>query len=113
MSRAKLVVIVDLYQDEISQSRIARLVRYGQSTVSDTLRRFEKTGSYADRPRSGRLRISTPRDDQYLCHLARRRRMVTARMLQTTWQHILRCRLSVQTIRNRSVNFEKSVHFPK
>ena len=111
LSRAKRVVIVDFHRDGISQSRIALLVRCGQSTISDTLRRVEETGGYVDRPRSGRHRISTPRDDQYLCHLARRWRMVTARMVQTTWQPILRRWVSVQTIRNRSVDFEKSVHF--
>ena len=37
-----------------------------ESTVSRLLNRFQQTGKVADRPRSGRPRKTTPREDRFL-----------------------------------------------
>lgn len=45
---------------------IARRLNVHRNTVSNTIRRYRATGSVAELPRSGRPRVTTARDDQYI-----------------------------------------------
>lgn len=101
ISREKRAQIVALHQTGFKLRRIARQLQCSKSAVFEAIRRFQETGFNVDRPRSGRPRISTPADDNYLCQTARRRRKVTARSLQGEWFPAIRRHASIQTIRNR------------
>ena len=72
------------------------------------LRRHQETGSNVDRRRSGRPRASSARDDAYLQFIARRRRQITAGHRQIAWQPVLSQRVSIQTVRNRSISMASS-----
>ena len=102
LSHEKRAQIVALAATGLSQQRIAHQISCSQSSVSKAIQRFRESGSNVDRPRSGAPRVSTARDDAYLCHRARRLRHVTARALQAEWQPAVGRRVSIQTIRNRS-----------
>ena len=71
--------------------------------------RYRETGNNRDRPRPGQPRVSTPRDDTYICQLAWRRRHVTARTLPDEWLPAIRFRVSIQTVRNRYIGMNLTV----
>ena len=103
LSREKRASVIALHQVGYSTREVGRRLLCSQSSVSYTIRRYDETGNNDNRRRSGRPRASTPRDDQYLCRIARRHRFMTARMLQAEWEPVLPERVSVQTVRNRLV----------
>ena len=73
--RAQLVALVTT---GFSQRHI---VRYIQSTASMAIRRLRESGTNVNQAHSGAPRVSTARDDAYLCRTAHRLRHVTARAL--------------------------------
>lgn len=103
ISQEKRAQIYALHQAGFSVRNIARRVNCGKSAVQTAIQRYEESGSNRDRPRSGRPRVSSARDDAYLIQIARRRRQLTARMMQEEWQPAIGHRVAIQTIRNRSV----------
>ncbi len=52
-------------EDGVRQVDVARRFGVSQSVVSRLHQRFEQTGLYHDRPRSGRPRALTDRQDRY------------------------------------------------
>jgi hypothetical protein len=75
----------------------------GQATFSAVRKlclKFETTKEVVDRPRSGRARLSTARDDRNLIRLSLADRRKTAKQLLTDW----RTTCSVRTVRRRLVN---------
>lgn len=69
---------IGMLQAGMSQSQVARHLNCNQSTISRLLRRFRQTGSTNARPRPGRPRVTTPRQDQYIRTLHLRNRFLTA-----------------------------------
>ena len=84
-----------------TQSDVARHFGVHKSTVSRLYRRLRLTGTTNDRPRSGRPRVTTPRQDRFirLSHLRDRFRTATETADQTPGLH--NNRISDQTVRNR------------
>lgn len=82
---------------------IARQLNIHRNTVSNTVRRFQATGSIQELPRSGRPRVTDAQDDLYIrtSHLRNRFRSAafTARNLPN------QRRISDQTVRNRLKNY--------
>ena len=101
LSVEKRAQIVALWNAAFSKREIGCRLTCSDYAVRQAIRRYEETGSNQDRPRSGRPRVSSARDDAYLALLARRRRKVTARTLHGDWQMTVGHRSSVQTVRNR------------
>lgn len=101
LSVEKRAQIVALWNAGFSKREIGRRLTCSAYAVRQAIRRHQETGSNQDRPRSGRPRVSTARDDAYLALIARRRRKVTARSMLGEWQMTLGHRISVQTVRNR------------
>lgn len=60
-----------------SHTHIARTFGCTRQTVIRLLRRVNQTGQTSDRPRSGRPRVTTPREDHYLRVIHLRNRFVT------------------------------------
>ena len=78
-----------------------------QQVVADRLnvkvvwRKNRETGNVNDRPRSGRLRITTPMQDRYLQLSVRRRLTSTARHIGHDFTRATGMRISDQTVRRR------------
>ncbi len=51
---------------------VARHFRVNESTIGRLKRRFNETGRVADRPRTGRPRKTTPREDRFIVTSSRR-----------------------------------------
>ena len=60
---------------------VARHFQPHESTISRLLNRFQQTGNVADRPRSGRPRKTTPREDRFLTTSSRCNRFLSSRKL--------------------------------
>ena len=80
-------------------------VRFGvsQSVVGRLWQRFQATNSVRNRPRSGRPRSTTNREDRYMyiTNMALRQRTTTARRLRDNLRTATGTRVSDQTICNR------------
>lgn len=72
-----------------TQSAVARALQVNRSTISRLYARIRQTGTSADRPRSGRPRVTTPRQDRYirLTHLRHRFRTATETARNTPGTH--------------------------
>ena len=65
----------------MSARDVARHFQRHKSTISRLLTRFQQTGNVTDRPRSGRPRKTTPREDRFLTTSSRRNRFLYSRKL--------------------------------
>ena len=81
-------------------SHIAQTMQMSQRTVYSILRRHrENPGDVKDRPRSGRRRATTGREDRALVRLAHQQRYATSSTLRNHWPSNVR--VSTRTVRNR------------
>lgn len=80
------------------QRRVAQHFGCSVKTINQLLNRFNQTGSTSGRPRSGRPRVTTARDDRRIRLLHSRNRVVTA--VETT-KTLFGRRVSAQTVHNR------------
>uniref|UniRef100_A0AAZ3PT11 Transposase Tc1-like domain-containing protein n=1 Tax=Oncorhynchus tshawytscha TaxID=74940 RepID=A0AAZ3PT11_ONCTS len=90
-----------MLQGGMKTADMARAKHGNVRTVRHVRQRYRETGWTADRPRSGRPRVTTPAQDRYIrtSHLRDRYRMAT-----TTARVSLRTHnpsISAQTVRNR------------
>lgn len=86
------------------QQEVSRHFGVCRLTVSRLQTRFRATGDVGDRPRSGRRRVTTRRQDRYIEVQATRSRFITARRIQLNIQSAAGAgnqRISTQTVRNR------------
>ena len=97
-------MIIGMVTSGMKHKDIAQRLGIHRNTVLNTVRRFVTTGSTSERPRSGRPRVTTARDDQFIrtSHLRDRFRTATftARNLPNAARQI-----SAQTVRNRLKSF--------
>ena len=68
-----------------SISEIARLNGVSRKCVQNTIKKFEETGSVEDKPRSGRPRCTTSRQDAQLVRLSKSNRFYSIRKLSSEW----------------------------
>ena len=80
---------------------VATALHVHESSISRLRNRYTTTGRTADRPRSGRPRVTTDRQDRYIVlqHLRNRRRNAVQTARETPGRH--NNRISDQTVRNR------------
>lgn len=74
---------------------VSRVFGCTKKTIRRLAMRFRQTGSVKDRPRSGRPRVTTAREDRYLTLTHLRRRFMPATMMARHYG------ISAQTVRNR------------
>ncbi|KAA5609019.1 hypothetical protein F3H11_35820, partial [Pseudomonas aeruginosa] len=58
--------IVDLLQEGLSQRVVTRRLHISQSCVLKAYKRFQETGGFISRLRSGRRRCTSERDDRFI-----------------------------------------------
>lgn len=92
---------VTLLMQGQSQSYVANQLNVNQSTIHRLWRRLQTSGSTNDRPRSGRPRETTARQDRYIRvkHLRNRFRTAVETALETPGRH--NNRIHPKTVRNR------------
>ncbi|KAA5555883.1 helix-turn-helix domain-containing protein [Pseudomonas aeruginosa] len=66
--------IVALLQEELSQRIVARRLQISQSCVSKVCKRFQETASFIPRPRPGRRRSTSERNDRFIVSTSLRNR---------------------------------------
>ena len=85
----------------LSEREVARRLQRSHSVVQRLRERFRTTGSTAERPRSGRPRTTTRRQDRYLVNAALRDRSCNATVLRTVLRNATNANICTQTVRNR------------
>ena len=76
--------IIALSDEGYSQRTIAKKIMVSKGAVQRTLQRFRETGRYSTTPRSGRPRVTTSNEDQYIKITSLRNRSATAGQIQST-----------------------------
>jgi transposase len=87
MVRRKLTITemwqaVGMHSGGFSYKRVADHFRVNHSIIVRRMQRFRQTGNVTDRPRAGRPRKATPREDQLIPRRARLRPFCTAGALR-------------------------------
>jgi transposase len=87
MVRRKLTIperwqAVGMHNGGFSHRRLADHFRVNHSIIARLMQRFRQTGNVTDRPRAGRPRKTTPREDQLISRRARQRPYSTAGALR-------------------------------
>src|ERR1700729_1953477 len=93
--------IIALWQEGLSRHQIANRLNFVRSTVSRIISRYEETGEVHSRPRSGRPRVTSIREDRYIAQSARRYRLITVPALRSTFQRTYNRVISSATVRRR------------
>ena len=93
--------IVGAFNAGASRVDIARQHGITRGEVSRLIRKWHETGTVCDRPRSGRPRKSTRREDRLLLRMARQNRFLSANHLRNTWQQHLGVRVSREMVNKR------------
>ena len=73
--------VIGMLTAGMSASDVARHFQRHESTISRLLNRFQQTGNVSDRPRSGKPRKTTPREDRFLMTSSLRNRFLSGRKL--------------------------------
>ena len=84
-----------------------------ESTISRLLNRFQKTGNIMDRPRSGRPRKTTPRENWFLTTSSGCNRFLSSQKLGRLLRNATGTRVCDRTVRNRLHTARFKVCFPK
>ena len=87
MVRRKLTIperwqAVGMHSGGFSHRRVADHFRVNHSNIERLMQRFCQTGNVTDRPRAGRSRKTTPREDRLISRRARQRSFSTAGALR-------------------------------
>ena len=93
--------IIGLSEMGVKQEDIAQRFGVNQSVVSRLISKHAATGDVADRPRSGRPKVTTPREDRRIINLARRNRFKPATKIRHEMVRIINHPLSYSTVERR------------
>ena len=97
--------IVAYHKIKHSDSQIAKMCRISRKCVATTLKNYKETGSVKYRSRSGRTRISNPRDDSRLFTLTRASPTLSVRRLASMWSKDNKPIASKSSVNNRLLAF--------
>ena len=88
--------VATLYSTK-SMGQLAALYNVSKTAIHKIIKKKATFGTVAERPHTGRSRISTLADDRYLMHLSRRNRFQTAGILMQQWN----VQASISTVKRR------------
>ncbi|CAG9133644.1 unnamed protein product [Plutella xylostella] len=93
--------VVALLQQGLSQRAVAAQLHLSQSAVSRVYRRFQETGAFNRRPRTGRHRCTSERDDRFIVSTSLRNRHLTGVDVQQELRRVRQVTVSEWTVRRR------------
>ncbi|CAG9136433.1 unnamed protein product [Plutella xylostella] len=93
--------VVALLQQGLSQRAVAAQLHLSQSAVSRVYRRFQETGAFNRRPRTGRHRCTSERDDRFIVSTSLRNRHLTGVDVQQELRRVRQVAVSEWTVRRR------------
>lgn len=80
--------IVILHKQGLSQVEISKIMKCSRKAVQNAINRFSETGSYENRPKTGRKRILSPRNHRFLNRISLRNRTKSSKDLASDlWEH--------------------------
>uniref|UniRef100_A0A2A4K090 Transposase Tc1-like domain-containing protein n=1 Tax=Heliothis virescens TaxID=7102 RepID=A0A2A4K090_HELVI len=101
LSLEKRVQIQLLHEQGKSQVDISKTVKCSRRSVQYAIQRFSATGSHQNRPRTGRKRITTDRQDRQLLRESLRNRKKTSSELAAEFSEQMKKTISARTTRRR------------
>lgn len=90
-----------LHEQGMSQVKIAREVKCSRCAVQYAINRFKETGTHENRPRTGRRKVTTEREDRLLIRQSLQNRKKTALELAAALSEAKGSSVSVYTVRRR------------
>jgi transposase len=96
--KQSLEILLLHYNSKWTQKRIAKHVHCSQKTVSNTIKRFESTGSLVDRPRSGRPLLVSETVQKAVDKIIHKSPKLPASQISIRLQEGTGLKLSVRTI---------------
>lgn len=93
--------IVVLEKQGLSVSAIARQVKCARSTVRMTIKRYKESGSLTNKPKTGRKRKTTSRDERVLERMSLRDRKKGSKQLSSELFRLHNVAISPRTVRRR------------
>ena len=93
--------IVILRKEGISYGCIAKKIKVPKSTVIDVWKKYLKSGSTDDKPRTGRPSSTTSRQDRVLTRMSLQDRYLTAPQLRLAWKETCDISVSTSTVKSR------------
>lgn len=101
LSIIQRVEIQLLHKQDKSQVQISNILQCSRRAVQYTLQRFKQTGSYNNRLKIGRKRMTTERQDRELITESLRDRKKTSSKLAVSWSEAINKPISARTTRRR------------
>lgn len=101
LNNAQRTIAIGRLQGGHSAARVAQDFGVHVRTIQRLMVRYAQTNDVKDRPRSGRPRVTTPRQDNFIRTTALRNRFKNATEINLVMQRVGNRRISHQTIRNR------------
>lgn len=101
LSLENRVKIQLLHEQGKSQVEISRTVKCSRRAVQLTLERFAATGTHSDRPRTGRKRVTTDREDRKLVRESLKNRKKKSSELAAEFSVASNKTISARTTRRR------------
>lgn len=89
------------FRDGVALREVARRLQVSPSVICRLRQRWQATGRVQDRPRPGKPRKTTRREDRYVTRQAQMSRTRTAKQIRAQLRAATHTNVSVQTIRNR------------
>lgn len=105
LTEAERAQIILLQSQGISLSAIAKQMKRSRCAITTTIKRHRETGSYKNRPKNGRKRKTTARNDRLLQRMCLRNRKRTSEQLAGDLLEESNVTISARTIRRRLTEF--------
>lgn len=102
LSHDERLRIVTLHDEaNVSVLQLSRDFNVDRRTVQRLLAKYRATQSVDDRARSGRPKVSTPREDRSLVRMSSTNPQLVSRQLRQRWRHEHGVQTSVDTVKRR------------
>lgn len=101
LSVAEKKVIISMYERGVGPKKISQLTSFKLRTIENVIKKFKDTGSVANKPREGRPRKTTPREDRKIVKIVERNRFSKVADVITTLEGSLSLKISDKTVRRR------------
>lgn len=99
LSEAERGQIVILKKQGVSIHKIARQLNFSRCAVRTTIRRFEETGCFKSKPRSGRKKATTAKQERILVRMSLRNRRLSSKELCSQLSEHHKVKISPRTVR--------------